>query len=312
MSILSNFKKVESLEIIRILTSKDSQEQQDGIDRVKSLLNSFLYCNESVIISLIPYLLDLSNEKKYQNDIELIYKELVKKINPYCFELILEQLKKSFVSVKSQAKIYGLKIICLYAEYHSQIVSSNLPIIIEQLIQLNSDIKKDIKLAVQECWVKICTTIENVDIKPIIEPMIEGYINPSTKTEYALEKLASTPFVNDIDVPTLGLLVPMLVRAMREKKVVCQRKAAVIMDTLCKLIKNPVYARIFYDKLTWILDKGINEISIEEVRNVCSRSKNTLNKVYEQSNTNLIGAVTKETCKQLFIEKISEKYQLIL
>ena len=29
---------------------------------------------------------------------------------------------------------------------------------------------------------------------------------------------------------------------MREKKVVNQRKAAVVMDTLCKLIKNPVYA----------------------------------------------------------------------
>lgn len=75
--------------------------------------------------------------------------------------------------------------------------------------------------------------------------MIEGYMSPATKTEMALEKLASTPFVNDIDIPTLSLLIPMLVRAMREKKVVCQRKAAVVMDTLCKLIKNPVYARIF-------------------------------------------------------------------
>jgi elongation factor 3 len=91
---------------------------------------------------------------------------------------------------------------------------------------------------------------------------------------------------------------------MREKKVVCQRKAAVVMDTLCKLIKNPVYARIFYNKLTWILDKGINEIAIEEVRNVCTRSKNTLNKVYEQSNTKLVDAVTKDTCLALYKEQI--------
>jgi elongation factor 3 len=138
--------------------------------------------------------------------------------------------------------------------------------------------------------------------------MIEGYMNPSTKTEYSLEKLASTPLVNDIDMPTLGLLIPMLVRAMREKKVVCQRKAAVVMDTLCKLIKNPVYARIFYDKLMWILDKGINEIPVEEVRNVCARSKVTLNGVYEQSNTKLIDAVTEDSCLQLFKENIEKDF----
>jgi elongation factor 3 len=110
----------------------------------------------------------------------------------------------------------------IYANKHPNVVSSNLPIIIESLINLSSDVKKDVKVAVQECLVSICKTIKNLDIQSIIPVMIEGYMNPSTKTEYSLEKLASTPLVNDIDIPTLGLLIPMLVRAMREKKVVCQ------------------------------------------------------------------------------------------
>ena len=79
-------------------------------------------------------------------------------------------------------------------------------------------------------------------------------MNPSTKTEYALDKLVSTPFINDIDIPTLALLIPLLVRAMKEKKVVNQRKAAVVMETLCKLIKNPIYVKIFYEKLNFILE----------------------------------------------------------
>lgn len=291
--------------MMKSLSSKDLQEQSGGVSQFKSFINNFDVATEYICIQAIPNLLELGADKTHQAEVESICDDFVQKINPYAFESVFQEISSIFSGVKFASKVLGLKMICKYAELHPQVVSSNLYLIVEALIQLSSDIKKEVKVAVKTCWEAICSTIENVDIKPIIGDMIEGYMNPATKTEYALEKLASTPFVNDIDIPTLSLLIPILVRAMREKKVVCQRKAAVVMDTLCKLIKNPVYARIFYDKLTWILDKGINEIAIEEVRNVCTRSKNTLNKVYEQSNTKLIDAVTKDTCLALYKEHIT-------
>ena len=256
--------------------------------------------SEFTCIMHIPVLLEFASDRKHQSEVDTLCDVLVKKLNPYAFEMVFTEISRVFSSVKYLSKIAALKMIMTYASIHPHVVSSNLPIIIDSLIQLSSDVKKEVKTAVQECWTAICKTITNVDILPIVSTMIDGYMNPATKTEASLEKLASTPFVNDIDIPTLGLLIPMLVRAMREKKVVCQRKAAVVMDTLCKLIKNPVYARIFYDKLTWILDKGINEIAIEEVRNVCSRSKATLQKVYEQSNTALVDSVTKDKCLEIY------------
>ena len=293
-------------ELSESFLSKDIQVQQNGLEKVKKMVVEFNNSNEYFLISIISNLLEFGSDKKFQGEVENICNLFVQNVNPYSFEFVFNEISKIFSTVKFQSKILGLKMIETYANMHPQVVSSNLPIIIESLINLSSDVKKDVKLAVQECWSSICKTIKNVDIQPIIPVMIEGYMNPSTKTEYALEKLASTPLVNDIDIPTLGLLIPMLVRAMREKKVVCQRKAAVVMDTLCKLIKNPVYARIFYDKLMWILDKGINEIAVEEVRNVCKRSKLTLNGVYEQANTKLVDAVTEESCFQLYKEYIEK------
>lgn len=312
MNYSSSFNQLGSMETIKNLSSKNFSEQQEGINLVKKMLEHLNPVEEPLVISLIPNILELSTEKRLLVEVELLCGELVKKLNSYAFELIFKEISKVFATVKFQAKIQGLRMIGLYAKTHPIIVSSNLPIIIESLIQLSSDVKKEVKNAVQECWVNICETIENVDMKPIIPAIIEGYMNPSTKTEFALEKIASQALVNDVDIPTLSLLIPILVRAMREKKVVSQRKAAVIMDTLCKLIKNPVYARIFYDKLTWILDKGINEIAIAEVRDVCSRSKNTLNRVYEQSNTKLVDSVTKSTCMDLYKKEIGEHYKLVL
>lgn len=286
------------------VSSKDAQVHMEVINNLKQLLKNFDVANEYILINSISYLLEVGSDKTLQPIVEDIFENYIVLINPYAFESVFQEISKVFTSVKFQSKVLGLKMIGEYAKLHPNVVASNLYLITEALINLSSDIKKEVKTAVQECWTMVCNTIENVDIKPIISVMIEGYMNPATKTEMALEKLASTPFVNDIDIPTLSLLIPMLVRAMREKKVVCQRKAAVVMDTLCKLIKNPVYARIFYDKLTWILDKGINEIAIEEVRNVCTRSKNTLNKIYEQSNTKLIDAVTSESCHNLYNDEL--------
>jgi elongation factor 3 len=289
--------------IRKSLSAKELSSQVDGLEQTKILIKGFDVSLEHQLISLIPNILDLGSDKTHQTDIEWICNEIVRLVNPYAFESVFREITVVFSQVKFQAKVLGLNMIRQYAKQHPTVIASNLYLIIESLIIVSSDIKKEVKMAVQDCWKDVCETIENVDIKPIIPVMIDGYMNPATKTEHALEVLASTPFVNDIDIPTLSLLIPILVRAMREKKVVCQRKAAVVMETLCKLIKNPVYARIFYDKLTWILDKGINEIAIEEVRNVCTRSKATLNKVYEQSNIKLIDAVTTDSCLALYKDK---------
>lgn len=312
MNYSSSFNQLESMEIVKNLTSKNLGEQQEGLESIKKMLLHYETINEPFIISLISLVLELSSNKKLQTETEFLCEELVKKINPYAFELVFVEISKLFSGVKFQSKIQGLQMICNYAKLHPLIVSLNLPIIIECLINLNSDIKKEVKQGVQDCWNVISETITNVDMKPIISVMIEGYINPATKTEQALEKMSSQALVNDVDIPTLAFLIPMLVRAMKEKKVALQRKAAVVMDTLCKLIKNPIYARIFYDKLNWILEKGINEISIEEVRNVCSRSKNTLDRVYEQSNTKLVNSITKASCLELYHKEINEQYKLVL
>lgn len=308
MNYSSSFNQLESMEVIKNLTSSNTKEQQEGLEKIKSMLENYKPTQEPLMISFIELILELGSDKRNTIQIEILLDEMIKKINPYAFELVFQSISKVFEGVKFLSKVQGLRMISQYAKLYPEIVSSNLPMIIESLITLGSDIKKEVKNATQECWIAITNTITNLDMKPIIPAIIEGYMNPSSHTEQALEKIASQALVNDVDIPTLGLLIPILVRAMREKKVVSQRKAAVIMDTLCKLIKNPVYARIFYSKLSWILDKGINEIAIQEVRNVCMRSKNTLTKVYEQSNSKLVDSVTKTSCMELYINQIKSCY----
>jgi elongation factor 3 len=98
-------------------------------------------------------------------------------------------------------------------------------------------------------------------------------------TEPALDALIATTFINDVDLPTLGLLVPVLTKGMRERKVVIKRRAAVVIGNMCKLVNDPRTAAQFYPILKPVLERGIEEIAVEEVRKVCQDSLNTLLRV---------------------------------
>ena len=70
---------------------------------------------------------------------------------------------------------------------------------------------------------------------------------------------------------------------MREKKVAAKRRAALVIGNMCKLVNDPRTASYFYPILKPILERGIDEISIEEVRKVCQHSLDTLLRVSSEA-----------------------------
>merc|ERR1719181_2238867 len=99
------------------------------------------------------------------------------------------------------------------------------------------------------------------------------------KTGAALDALIATTFINDVDVSTLGLLVPILTKGMRERKVAIKRRSALVIGNMCKLVNDPRTAALFYPILKPVLERGIDEIQVEEVRKVCQHSVDTLERV---------------------------------
>jgi elongation factor 3 len=53
---------------------------------------------------------------------------------------------------------------------------------------------------------------------------------------------------------------------MRERKVVIKRRAALVIGNMCKLVNDPRTAAQFYPILKPVLERGIEEIAVEEVQ----------------------------------------------
>jgi elongation factor 3 len=232
---------------------------------------------------------------------------IIQECNPYAFTKIAPFLFEGLTSMKWQIRQFVLKLLSFYAECHPNIVSQNMPEIINQLISVSQDPKKEVKQSVVECFNAVCKTIENVDIKHLIPVVISCYMNPVQETQKALDALVSTPFVNDIDIPTMGFLIPLLIKSMRERKMVYQRRAAVVIETLTKLLKNPVYAKMYYPILEPVLTKGYEEIAEVEIRNVCLNSRTVLTTVYELGMNKSLESYTLEDCKKTFMENIQKE-----
>merc|ERR1711871_1521360 len=183
------------------------------------------------------------------------------------------------MGMKWQTKKGGLVLLGALGKIHPEIVQRNLPEMILKLIDMASDVKNDVKEQTRVAFNEICATITNVDITPIVPQVIDGYCDPVKKTGAALDALVATTFINDVDVPTLGLLVPILTKSMRERAVATKRRSALVIGNMCKLVNDPRTAALFYPILKPVLERGIDEIQVEEVRKVCQHSLDTLQRV---------------------------------
>ena len=75
------------------------------------------------------------------------------------------------------------------------------------------------------------------------------------ETTDCIHKLAATTFVQAVEGGPLSIIVPLLVRGLRERATAIKRKAAVIIDNMAKLVENPHDAAPFLPKLLPELEK---------------------------------------------------------
>ena len=141
-----------------------------------------------------------------------------------------------------------------------------------------SDAKPAVKDAAQAALAAVCATVGNNDIEKFIPVLISCIARPSEVAD-CVHKLGATTFVQAVEAPTLSVMVPLLLRGLRERVTAVRRKAAVITDNMAKLVDNPLDAAVFLPRLLPDLAKMADEVSDPEARGVAERARETLIRV---------------------------------
>lgn len=200
-------------------------------------------------------------------------------ITPTAIKALLPQLMENLSATnKWTEKVSILKAVSQLVDTAKGPIALRMPELIPALSEAMWDTKKEVKDAAHATMTKSTETIDNKDIEKFIPKLIECIAKP-TEVPETVHVLGATTFVSEVTMATLSIMAPLLSRGLAERDTAIKRKAAVIVDNMCKLVDDPQVVAPFLSTLLPALKANFSTIADPEARGVTQRALNTLRRV---------------------------------
>ncbi|CCH60937.1 hypothetical protein TBLA_0D04410 [Henningerozyma blattae CBS 6284] len=236
---------------------------------------------EPFIVRILPQVCEKAGDK--DKDVQKLASDtliaIVKAVNPVAVKAVLPHLTTALENTsKWNEKVAILAAISQLVDAAKEQVALRMPELIPVLSEAMWDTKKEVKQAATATITKSTETVDNKDIERFIPKLIECIADPSEVPE-TVHLLGATTFVAEVTPATLSIMVPLLSRGLAERETSIKRKAAVIIDNMCKLVEDPQVVAPFMGKLLPGLKNNFATIADPEAREVTLRGLKTLKRV---------------------------------
>jgi elongation factor 3 len=276
------FRTIEALK-------KQLNNKKDGAAREKALVAISAIAShaevsahvEPYLVALLPIIFAAAGDKlkPVQNAAESAAVAVAEAINANAVKAIIAPIQKSLVeALKWQEKMVALKFLDAVVKRASHQVSFRVPDLIPVVSETMWDTKKEVKARAIETMGNVCALIVNRDIEKFIPELISCIEKPE-KVPDTVHVLGATTFVTDVHEPTLALMVPLLDRGLADRETSIKRKAAVIIDNMCKLVEDPNIVAPFLPKMMPGLQKNYDNMADPEAREKTKQALETLCRV---------------------------------
>lgn len=204
---------------------------------------------------------------------------IVKAVNANAVKAVLPPIINSILTAqKWQEKMVGLDCIEALVVSAPTQLALRVPDLIPVVSESMWDTKPEVKKKAYGTMEKVCGLIVNKDIEKFIPELIKCIAKPENVPE-TVHLLGATTFVTDVHEPTLAIMVPLLDRGLAERDTAIKRKAAVIVDNMCKLVEDPNIVASFLPKLMPGLTKNYENLADPEAREKTKQGLDTLIRV---------------------------------
>ncbi|EGW32081.1 elongation factor 3 [Spathaspora passalidarum NRRL Y-27907] len=200
-------------------------------------------------------------------------------ITPTAVKALLPKLVENLSTTnKWTEKVAILKAVSQLVDTAKDQIALRMPELIPVLSESMWDTKREVKEAATATMTKSTETIDNKDIEKFIPKLIECIAKP-TEVPETVHLLGATTFVSEVTMATLSIMAPLLSRGLAERDTAIKRKAAVIVDNMCKLVDDPQVVAPFLNTLLPALKGNFATMADPEARDVTQRALNTLRRV---------------------------------
>merc|ERR1712174_53504 len=191
---------------------------------------------------------------------------ICKNITPFAMKSLLPILTAQLpVEKKWQIRETALKCIATFSKTAPKQLGNTLPILVPELTACMWDTKKQIKLASKEAMRAALDVIGNKDIEHMTDKILTAITKPKEVPEI-MHVMAGVTFVQSVESAALAMVVPLLLRGLREKATATKRQSAVIINNMSKLVDDPLDAAPFLPLLLPALEQNAASIADPEAR----------------------------------------------
>ncbi|RYP47224.1 hypothetical protein DL768_006700 [Monosporascus sp. mg162] len=275
-------KTVEGLKK-HITNKKDALAREKACIAVKDIAqHSEVSANvEPYLVVLLPLVLAATGDKitGVKNAAIAAATSIIEAISPNAVKAVLPHIINSILTAqKWPEKITALDCIDILVKNAPAQLAFRVPDLIPVISESMWDTKKEVKERAYKTMEKICELIVNKDIERFIPELIKCIAKPENVPE-TVHLLGATTFVTEVQEPTLALMVPLLDRGLAERDTAIKRKAAVIVDNMCKLVDDPSVVAPFLPKMMPGLEKNYENLADPEAREKTKQALDTLIRV---------------------------------
>jgi elongation factor 3 len=200
-------------------------------------------------------------------------------VNPFAMKGLLPIIfSKLPVEKKWQVRESALKCLASFGAVAPKQLSNALPEVVPEVTACMWDTKKQIKKAATEAMREALKVIGNKDIDHMTEKILTAITKPKEVPEI-MHEMAGVTFVQSVESPALAMVVPLLLRGLREKATATRRQSAVIINNMSKLVDDPLDAAPFLPLLLPALETNASSISDPEARGVTEKAVEQLNRL---------------------------------
>jgi elongation factor 3 len=284
--------------------SKDEKEALAGLKLVKTMAEE---CPEAEAFTKECLTAALEQSTSKSTDVRKAAAEtaiaICQNISPFAMKSLLPQLFAQLpVEKKWQIRENALKCISVFNKVAPKQLGNALPEIVPEVTSCMWDTKKQIKTASTAAMKSALDVIGNKDIEHMTAKILTAITKPKEVPEI-MHAMAGVTFVQSVERPALAMVVPLLLRGLREKATATKRQSAVIINNMSKLVDNPVDAAPFLPLLLPALEQNAESIADPEARAVSERAVEQLKrlKALSEKNASTVGDVSK-IAEEIFTE----------
>ncbi|KAB5532654.1 armadillo-type protein [Coniochaeta sp. 2T2.1] len=275
-------KTVEALKK-QLANKKDAAVREKALNAIQAIAqHSEVSAHvEPYLIVLLPSVLAAAGDKitSVKNAALAATQAIAEAINPNAIKATLPALSDSIRNAqKFSEKMAALDFLDTLVRTAETQMSFRVPELIPVISDAMWDTKKEVKDRAYKTMEKLCSLIVNRDIERFIPELIKCIAKPENVPE-TVHLLGATTFVTEVQEPTLALMVPLLDRGLGERETAIKRKAAVIVDNMCKLVDDPNVVAPFLPKMMPGLQKNYDNLADPEAREKTKQALDTLTRV---------------------------------